>query len=74
MPIFEYTCRDCKNSFEALIIGKEKASCPKCKGKNLAAELSVFAVQAKGASMASVPSGACGSCGYLSLPRFLLHA
>ena len=29
-------------------MGKEKAACPKCNGKNLASQLSVFAVQAKG--------------------------
>jgi putative FmdB family regulatory protein len=63
MPIFEYICRDCNQPFEALVLGKEKATCPKCQGKNLASQLSVFAVQAK-ASSSRVPStGACGSCG-----------
>ncbi|MGH9517969.1 MAG: FmdB family zinc ribbon protein [Terriglobales bacterium] len=63
MPIFEYICKDCNHLFEALVLGKEKASCPKCQGKKLASQLSVFAVQAKGASAIPMASGACGSCG-----------
>lgn len=63
MPIFEYTCKDCNHPFEALVFGKDKASCPNCQSKNLASELSVFAVQAKGPSAAPMGSGACGSCG-----------
>ena len=50
MPIFEYSCKTCQHEFEALVFGDEKASCPKCHGKSLAAKLSVFAVAAKGAS------------------------
>ncbi|HEX3102869.1 MAG TPA: zinc ribbon domain-containing protein [Terriglobales bacterium] len=63
MPIFEYSCNDCKHTFEALVFGKDKARCPKCQGKNLAPQLSVFAVQAKSPSAAPMPPGACGSCG-----------
>lgn len=64
MPIFEYICSECDHHFEALVYGSEKASCPKCKSKKLARQLSVFAVSAKGSSTTSAaPSGACGSCG-----------
>ena len=66
MPIFEYVCEECAHKFEALVYGKEKATCPKCQSKKLAPQLSVFAVSAKGptSSAASAPStGACGSCG-----------
>ena len=48
MPIFEYVCKACDHQFEALVYGKEKAECPKCHGKSLAPQLSVFAVSAKG--------------------------
>ncbi|PYV49726.1 MAG: zinc ribbon domain-containing protein [Acidobacteria bacterium] len=62
MPIFEYSCNTCQNEFEALVFGKDKAVCPKCRGKNLTPKLSVFAVSAKGP--ASAPgAGSCGSCG-----------
>lgn len=65
MPIFEYVCRECSHEFEAIVYGKQKADCPKCHSKNLAPQLSVFAVSA-GSKQASSPSfggGACGSCG-----------
>ena len=64
MPIFEYICTECRHQFEALVYGKEKAECPKCHTTKLEAQLSVFAVSAKGSSASASPSsGACGSCG-----------
>ena len=67
MPIFEYVCKECQHEFEALIFGQQKAECPKCHGKNLEPQLSVFAVSAKSGSgtAASSPmtAGPCGSCG-----------
>lgn len=63
MPIFEYTCQQCQHQFEALIYGKEKATCPKCQGKKLEPKLSVFAVSAKSGASSPMPAGPCGSCG-----------
>jgi putative FmdB family regulatory protein len=66
MPIFEYVCEDCNHEFEAIVYGSQKANCPKCHGKKLATQLSVFAVSSKAASGArsEAPSaGPCGSCG-----------
>ena len=63
MPIFEYICKDCNHSFEALVYGSEKADCPKCHSKKLAPQLSVFAVSAKGPSSSAPSAGGCGSCG-----------
>ena len=64
MPIFEYVCSKCEHRFEALIFGNKKAACPKCQSKDLAPQLSVFAVSARDSSGESAaPSGACGSCG-----------
>jgi putative FmdB family regulatory protein len=64
MPIFEYVCKECDHQFEALVYGSQKAACPKCHGKKLAPQLSVFAVSAKGASSDATPApGPCGSCG-----------
>jgi putative FmdB family regulatory protein len=63
MPIFEYACKECDHHFEALVYGKEKATCPKCNSKKLTAQLSVFAVSAKSASSGPSGVGACGSCG-----------
>jgi putative FmdB family regulatory protein len=65
MPIYEYTCKECKHQFEALVYGKQKAECPKCHATKLEPRLSVFAVSAKGSSTSASPSpaGPCGSCG-----------
>lgn len=63
MPIFEYICKHCDHQFEALVYARQKAECPKCHGNDLAPQLSVFAVSAKGSSNSSTPSGGCGSCG-----------
>jgi len=62
MPIFEYICKACKHEFEALVYGSQKAECPKCHGKKLETQLSVFAVSAKGPAAAASASP-CGSCG-----------
>lgn len=64
MPIFEYVCTKCEHRFETLVFGNQKAACPKCQSKELAPQLSVFAVSARGASgQSAAPSGGCGSCG-----------
>jgi len=63
MPIFEYVCKECDHQFEALVMGSQKADCPKCHSRKLATQLSVFAVSAKGPSNPARSMGACGSCG-----------
>jgi putative FmdB family regulatory protein len=68
MPIFEYTCKDCRHHFEVIVSGKQKPACPACESRRLEKMLSVFAVNAKsGAAMSATrfndgPSP-CGSCG-----------
>ncbi|HWF91479.1 MAG TPA: zinc ribbon domain-containing protein [Terriglobales bacterium] len=64
MPIFEYVCKDCDHSFEAIVYGSQKVECPKCSSKKLTQQLSVFAAQTKGAASAAPrAAGPCGSCG-----------
>jgi putative FmdB family regulatory protein len=63
MPIYEYICQDCSHEFEALVYGDQKAECPKCHSKQLAPQLSTFAVASKGASTSSSAVSPCGSCG-----------
>ena len=64
MPIYEYICKECDHEFEAIVYGSQKAECPKCHSKQLAPQLSVFSVSAKGSSSAPRASaGPCGSCG-----------
>jgi len=66
MPIYEYTCESCKNTFELMRpISKsaEPATCPKCKGKSKRI-LSKFACFSTGDSGASMPvgGGGCSGC------------
>lgn len=58
MPIFEYRCRDCGNNFEVILLGEQKAECPKCHAQNIQQQLSTFAVNTKSSSPSA---GGCGS-------------
>jgi putative FmdB family regulatory protein len=42
MPIFEYVCEDCQNSFEKLVGKEEEVHCPECHGGHLAKQYSSF--------------------------------
>lgn len=35
IPIYEYSCQDCGNDFEALVRGSVRTTCPECEGANL---------------------------------------
>jgi putative FmdB family regulatory protein len=35
MPLYEYTCRKCEHSFEALVTDGESVECPECHGRRL---------------------------------------
>jgi putative FmdB family regulatory protein len=78
MPLYEYRCNECALVFEELIYsGDPQVGCPRCKAKNVARQLSVFAspagtsgpVCADGDGACSLPAearpaGCCGgSCG-----------
>ncbi len=71
MPVYEYSCPSCKDSFELLRpIHKmdDRADCPTC-AMPAGRKLSVFAAVSVGANGASLPmagmgGGCCGgSCG-----------
>ncbi|HZD95725.1 MAG TPA: zinc ribbon domain-containing protein [Candidatus Sulfotelmatobacter sp.] len=63
MPIFEYICQQCHHRFEAIILGSQKAACPKCESKKLSQQLSSFAVGGEKSQSQSSPMDACGTCG-----------
>lgn len=63
MPIFEYICEACDHRFETLVLGKETPSCPRCHGRRLAPQLSVFSVSAKGSAGVRPGPAPCGTCG-----------
>lgn len=68
MPLFEYVCKDCNRTFEALVMGSNQPECPSCHGRNLEQLLSSFSARATGSGMApaapcGAPASACGSGG-----------
>ena len=64
MPIFEYVCRHCHHQFETIVLGSQRAACPKCESTKLEQKISRFAVSGgvKDSAFAS-NGGACGTCG-----------
>jgi putative FmdB family regulatory protein len=56
MPIFEYICQQCNHQFEAIVMSKQKAACPKCESKRLSQQLSSFAVEAKSRALRLLPA------------------
>jgi len=62
MPIFEYNCRRCDHRFETIVLStRAKVSCPKCQGRSVEKQLSVFRSPAT-AKEASPSAGGGASC------------
>jgi putative FmdB family regulatory protein len=64
MPIYEYDCPECGDSFEKLVrdtSGKTQVVCPHCGGVKVKRKLSMFASSMKGGS--SAPASDCSSPG-----------
>lgn len=62
MPIYEYTCKDCKSKFEKLVRSmsdESKVPCPQCGSKKTEKALSAFAVAERSSSVS--PCARC--CG-----------
>ena len=57
MPIYEYKCKKCGETFETLVRDGQKPSCPHCKSKRLEKLISGFGV---GSSKSSGCAG--GEC------------
>ena len=63
MPLYEYACRQCDHTFEALVFEGEQVECPECQSKRLQRLMSMPGL-AKARGEALPMSG----CGDLSLP------
>ena len=63
MPIYEYSCRDCRSVFEVLVrAANERVACPSCNSEKVSKLFSTFAVSSSSGS--SVSSGSsCSTCG-----------
>ncbi|MBI2992122.1 MAG: zinc ribbon domain-containing protein [Deltaproteobacteria bacterium] len=63
MPIYEYRCRHCDNSFEELVLSsREAAACPSCASPEVERQLSVFSSPGDRPAE-SAAGGGCGGCG-----------
>jgi putative FmdB family regulatory protein len=67
MPIYEYLCADCSDTFEELVSASnaESVRCPDCGGSTVTKLLSSFAApRPVGATVGGGGGGCCGgSCG-----------
>lgn len=64
MPIYDYTCSDCKKPFEHLARRMDEPAppCPTCGGKKTTKALSAFAVGSTAAKSTPLPVGGGGCC------------
>lgn len=53
MPLFDYTCRACNTTFEALVRPGHPPACPSCGGVDLEQQLPTFAVKTADRSQAA---------------------
>ena len=67
MPIFEYVCQQCHHQFEAIVLGRQKAACPKCESKRLSQQLSSFAVGGENYANSS-PAAPAAAAAILAAP------
>ncbi|RLB08370.1 MAG: zinc ribbon domain-containing protein [Deltaproteobacteria bacterium] len=62
MPIYEYKCLDCNESFEKLVLKKDELiQCPKCKGNNVERIMSAFAFKSGDNFTPSTGSSSCST-------------
>jgi len=62
MPMYEYACRKCEHTFEALVFDGDNVACPECESNKLQRLISL-------PGLANVKAGgSAGPCGDLSLP------
>ena len=68
MPIFEYECTKCHESFDLLVRSDTRIACPECDSEKVVKKLSLFAAhvshhEAHHHHQEALPSCATGDCG-----------
>jgi len=64
MPLFEYKCRDCGETFEKIVASSTTSVvCKRCASLQVEKLLSVFAVGGSSRPESGLESGPCGACG-----------
>jgi putative FmdB family regulatory protein len=73
MPLYEYACKQCKHTFEALVFDGDTVECPECNSARLDRLLSVPApphsAAAGGLPMSCGEGPPCGAPGCRRVPR-----
>ncbi|MFH1156787.1 MAG: zinc ribbon domain-containing protein [Pseudomonadota bacterium] len=64
MPLFEYACKNCNQTFELLVMGRDVPQCPSCSSQDLDKLMSRcgFVTKSSGAGEFSAPSASSSSC------------
>lgn len=65
MPIYEFDCHDCGDSFESLVLSfsaVDRVSCPVCESKNVKKKLSTFAVKGSQSNASRMSTSSAASC------------
>lgn len=65
MPIYEYACKKCGESFEILVFGNKAVKCPKCGAEEVIKKFSTFAtkgVEKGNSKCTSCGLSSCSSC------------
>ncbi|MBN1303915.1 MAG: zinc ribbon domain-containing protein [Anaerolineales bacterium] len=65
MPLYEYQCNACHQSFEELVISSraEEVHCPYCKSTEVNKKISSFATKSTGAGFYSSSASSCAPSG-----------
>ena len=64
MPIFDFICNNCGQSFDVMIKNKEKDSvlCPECQSKDVKQQLSIFYSSAEKTPARQAMPASCEGC------------
>jgi putative FmdB family regulatory protein len=67
MPLYEYSCQECRSVFEVLIRSckdrseEDRVACPSCTSRNVTKLFSTFSVSSRGVSP-STGQSSCSTC------------
>jgi putative FmdB family regulatory protein len=57
MPIYDFRCRACGLSFDALVRGSASPACPTCQSADLERQPSLFAVSSESTRASAIKAG-----------------
>jgi putative FmdB family regulatory protein len=66
MPLYEYTCKKCNQTFELLVMSSTKLACPGCHSTRLHRLISAPAAPGKSASVIAAGRARAARDGHLS--------